>query len=256
MPAYQRAPIGNPNKDSSAARKKDGPPNTDGWLTREESARLLGCAIQTVKNYEDRGLLHPQRVLRLDHLNRQHEVALYDPQELIKFREALRKSPDALADTSAWYTRTQSCDFLGVCAQTLKNYEAQGRVHPKHVTRRDARGHEHLMVVYDPVELSKLPRGAGRAIPSRDPREVHARCAELFEQGKTINEVVIELRETFHTVNELHDMWFNGGGAEIVITGEARKDLEKMLGPFTGVAELVALVAKKLPQPDEAQSAT
>lgn len=236
-----------PNKGATQVPKKTPPLpdiNTSAWLTREESAHLLGVSAQTVKNYEKKGLLRPERVSRRDIKGRQQLVAVYDPRELVKVRETLEKGDqqDPGGDTSTWLTRNECIDAMNLARQTLKNYERQGLLHPKRVSRRDARGHEQVTVVYNPKELAKLPRGVGRAFAPRELGEMTARCFELFDQGKTFREIVILLRQTSDKIHELHEKWLDDGGANFVITPQAKEALETVLGPFEDVAGLIALV--------------
>ncbi len=248
MVALQSPPAGIPhNFESAAPQKAAVSSDVLGWLTREESAHLLGVAVQTIKNYERRGVLHLQHATRRDVRGRVQVVVVHDPKALTKLRETIRGKRDEVPnDTKSWLTRNESTDLLSVCTQTLKNYERQGKLHPIRVPRRDARGHEQLVVVYDPKELAKLPRGSGRPFGPREPGELNARANELFAQGKNVSEVVIELRETSDKVRELHDRWLDDSKATLVISNEAKGALENMLGPFTGVAELVELVTAKL----------
>ncbi len=233
-----------PNSGQKAAAL----PDTSGWLTREEGAQLLGVAPQTIKNYEQRGRLHPLRVPRRDGTGREHIVVVHDPHELAHLRETLSAETKRkiTTDTSTWLTRNEATDSLSLSVQTLKNYEARGFLHPLHVPRRDARGHEQIVVVYDPKELIKLPRGAGKPFSPREPGELNARANEMFEQGRSIREVVIALRETSDKIREWHDKWLNDGGSDIVISPEAKHALETMIGPFNDVTDLVELVAAKL----------
>ena len=218
------------------------------WVTREQSARLLGVSTQTIKNYEKRGLLNPQRVSRADVNGREQIVVVHDPQALVALNKRLKskgKSAEEDFDTSGWLTRNQSTDMLRVSTQTLKNYEHQGKLHPRRVRREDARGHEQVVVVYDPKELAKVPRGIGRFTP-REAGETQARCFEMFDQGKSFREIVIALRETSDTVHDLHESWLNDGGSLVVISDAARSALETLLGPFETVTDLVDLVTAKL----------
>lgn len=236
-----------PHKDPSADPQKNPPPDTitATWLTREESAHLLGVSHQTVKNYERKGFLHPAHVHRRDVRGREQLVSVYDPQELIKVRKGLetKERQEVSADTSTWLTRNECIDVMNVARQTLRNYEKQGRLHPKTVKRRDARGHEQSVTVYNPQELAKLPRG--RALAPREIGEMTALCFELFDQGKTFREIVIQLRQTSDKVRELHEKWLDDGGASFVISPQAKEALEKVLGPFADVAELVHLVTSR-----------
>jgi len=212
-------------------------------LTRDESARLLGVAVQTIKTYEKRGLLHPLQEPRQDSKGREHVVTVHDPQELVSLRVTLQaKNKGDVIDTSGWVTRNEACDSLSISTQTLKNYEQRGMLHPLHAPRRDRRGHEQMVIVYDPKELVKLPRGIGRPFSSREPGELEARCFQLIEEGKTNREIVIALRETSDRVRDLRDRWQNDGGTDLMITSEAKATLENVLGPFKDVTDLVALV--------------
>lgn len=233
------------------------PPDTNGWLTREESALVLGVSRQTIKNYERRGLLQFQRVSRQDTKGRKQLAVVHDPSDVEKLREtqdlakqmatSATTANDTTAtanDTTTWLTRNESIDLLSVSIQTLKNYEERGLLHPMRVPRRDARGHEQTVVVYDPKELAKLPRGNARTVSPREPGELNARCFELFEQGKSNREIVIALRETSEKIRALREMWLDDGGAALVISDEAKRVLETLLGPFEDIAGLIILVTK------------
>lgn len=254
MTLMERPPADIPNTPPLVDSKKDTGPDTSGWLTREEGARLLGVAVQTIKNYERRNQLHPLRVPRKDNKGREHIVVVHDPHELAHLRETLSADTKRkiTTDTSTWLTRNEATDSLSISVQTLKNYEARGFLHPLHVPRRDARGHEQVVVVYDPKELIKLPRGAGKFFSPREPGELNARANELFEQNRSVREVVIALRETSDKVREWHDKWLADGGYDIVISPEAKHAFESMVGPFNDVTELVELVATRLKIPKPA----
>ena len=105
---------------------------------------------------------------------------MYDPQALHALHETIKKKAKAFAvamastDTSSWYTRNQSIDMLRVSTQTLKNYERQNKLHPLRALRRDIRGHQQNVVVYDPKELARLPEElyrshSARRVKSRQP---------------------------------------------------------------------------------------
>jgi peptidyl-tRNA hydrolase len=103
--------------------------------------------------------------------------------------------------------------------------------------------------VYDPNELAKI-KGMkhGKLDASRDPGEIAARCFEAFIRGSTLCEIVIDLREHPDKIRDLHDKWLDMGGANFVISPEAKAELEKMLGPFGNVATLVDLVRAQIHQ--------
>ncbi len=149
-------------------------------------------------------------------------------------------------DTSRWLSRNESSDLLACSQGTLLNYERRGMLHPQHVYRVDGRGVEQRLVVYNPDELKKLAARMKRPTlrSPREPGEVTALACELFREGKTNEEVVVALRETFERIDELRQKWLDARGAHLVISSTAKEELEKVVGPFVDVAELVELVAK------------
>lgn len=234
-----KGPPDSPNQESEVSQ----PTAPTKGLTRIESAQFLRVTEQTIKNYEKRGLLHPVSETRQDSRGRKYNVWIHDRAELIKARSTILQSREVL-DTSTWLTRREAAESLSVATQTLVNYEQRKMLHPAHVRRADKRGREQIVVVYDPKELGKLPRGVGRLVYSRETGELAASCSALFEQGKSNREIVIKLRVTYDEVRELREQWLDGGGAALVINDEARSTLEKMLGPFEDVAGLIMLVKR------------
>lgn len=153
-------------------------------------------------------------------------------------------------DTSTWLTRNEAASALRRSVTTIATYEREGKLHPQHVYRPDSRGIEHRVAVYDPKELVKLRREEVRPLLSREPGEVAAQSFEMFNRGMTIREVVIELRELPERVRQLHESWLTTGGsddAELTITTPAKKDLEKLIGPFTTITDLLQQIQKLLP---------
>lgn len=161
-------------------------------------------------------------------------------------RSLAADSRKALPDTTSWLTRNEAADVLNVSSNTLRNYESRGLLHPLRVPRIDAMKHAQLVVVYDPRELAKLPRGIGRSLVAKNPGEIAARAFELFREGRSNEEVVIEVREEPDKVDDLRLKWLDAGGAHLVITPEAKITLEKIVGPFASVAEFVELCVAKL----------
>jgi len=135
--------------------------------------------------------------------------------------------------------------MLMVSTQTLANYERRGALHPQYAYRPDYRGIEHRVVVYDPRELKKLPRHS-RVVSPREPGEITARTFELFREGKTDEAVVIELRQEIDKVRDLREKWLDASKTNLVIAPAAKEAFEKIVGPFTDVAELLELFSKKL----------
>lgn len=143
-------------------------------------------------------------------------------------------------DTSSWLTRNEASDLLGCSVQTLLKKERADKLHPVKALRV-IRGREQSLYVYDPKELAKLPR---RNDSIDNPGERAARAYEKFDEGLTDREVVTELRETPDWVHDMRSKWMDGGGADLVITPDAKLELERVIGSFAGVADLVAAVQK------------
>lgn len=160
------------------------------------------------------------------------------------------RQPGKKPDTSTWLTRVEAADMLSLSIQTLANYEEKGKLHPQYVYRNNRRGQARLVRVYDPHELKDLPRVKRFAIAPREPGAIAAHAYDLFCEGKSENEVVQEMFVTPDVARELHERWKDGGGADLVITTAAKEVLEKIVGPFKSVADLVGLVTRlKEPQP-------
>lgn len=158
-------------------------------------------------------------------------------------------------NTSGWITRNKAADLMRVSVTTIANYERRGKLHPRHAFRPDARGIEHFVAVYDPDELFReLPRGPDRPVANRDPGETAARAFEHFDQGLAVRQIVIELRETPERVHELRESWLNAGGAALTITDTAKQKFEQLVGPFSGVTELLELVEKLVGSPTTSSS--
>ena len=148
-------------------------------------------------------------------------------------------------DSRDWMTRYELVQATGIGLSTIPALERRGLLHPVRVYRRDARGAERSTMVYSPAEIAKLPR-RGRTSSERSPGETNARAFELFREGLTDEEIVIELRETVDVVQELRDKWINAGGSHWVLVPAAWEALEKLVGPFNDVTELVTKLQVKL----------
>jgi hypothetical protein len=106
-----------------------------------------------------------------------------------------------------------------------------------------ASGARRDVLVFNPLELARMARRKADANPN-DAGEIAARAFELFEAGKPLRELVIALRETLPKVEELHEQWLRCGGSELVINPVAQRELERLVGPFDGVAGLVQQVSE------------
>lgn len=152
---------------------------------------------------------------------------------------------DPEPDTSNWLTRYQVVQVAGIGMSTLISYEKRGLLHPRRVYRQDTRGAERSFRVYDPDEVLKLPRRE-RVSMGRSAGETTAQAFELFREGKTHEEVVIELRETLERVEELHEKWMYATNASRVLGAAAWEALERLVGPFASVTDLVDKLQARL----------
>lgn len=149
------------------------------------------------------------------------------------------KKHDEEVNTEAWLTCTQVSDLCGISLQTVRNYSRSGGpLKPRRGKRVQDSGSIKEVWVYDPHEVAKLPKRKLRSVPN-DPGEIAARAFEMFDDGAPPRRVVTVLRETPARVMELHEQWLELGGSELVIGGAAKKEIERIVGPFEGVANLV-----------------
>ena len=146
-------------------------------------------------------------------------------------------------DTSGWLTRQDSAAFLGVSVTTIVNYERRGKLNPRY-DYRTTNGFEQRVTLYDPKQLAPLRKYAPPSSREKikDPGELAASCFELLDQGRTLREIVVALRETPEQINMLRESWLDAGGSALTITPLAKERLEKVVGEFSGVADLVTLV--------------
>lgn len=152
-------------------------------------------------------------------------------------------------DRSGWLTVRQIADSLAVSEGTVRSWVNRGVL--KSVVKAQRRGRNgslFLCDVFDPTEVGALDakRRKGAPAPPNDPGEIAARAFELFDSGDELRKVVVKLRQRPEVVSELHDQWLDLGGAQVVVTQEARDALERVVGPFEGVADLVRLVRSRL----------
>jgi hypothetical protein len=156
-------------------------------------------------------------------------------------------------DRSDWLTVRQISDSLAVSENTVRMWVNRGTL--KNVSKAQRRGRNgglYLCDVFDPKEVAALDakRRKGAPAPPSDPGEMAARAFELFDRGDELRKVVVKLRQKPEVVSELHDQWLDLGGAQVVITAEAREALERILGSFEDVADLVRLIQARLATKD------
>jgi hypothetical protein len=149
-----------------------------------------------------------------------------------------REPSKTIVDTATWLTANQVVDMLGVAHDTVKQWERKGLLHPGRGRRVLSNGASREVRVYDPHEVAGIPRRRTVRVPN-DPGELAARAFELMEQGKSLREVVVDLREAPAKVAELHEQWLNLGGSDVVIGRAAADEIVGLVGPFDGVAGLI-----------------
>ncbi len=148
------------------------------------------------------------------------------------------------ADTSTWLRRTEAADLLGVGENTILNWQKNGLLHPVKAMRKCMDGRLTDVWLYDPRELARAPV---KRINGRAPGDIAARAFEMFDNGDSQRAVVIATRELPEKIEELHDKWLDMGGADFVITPDAKRELERMFGRFESVAALISAARRLMP---------
>ena len=98
--------------------------------------------------------------------------------------------------------------------------------------------------MYRIEDVIKLPRKTPNATPN-DPDELCARAFELFDQGKSLKQAVIELRASLQKITTLHEEWRDIGGVVLEIGDVAKRELVEIFGDFESAADLVMLARKR-----------
>lgn len=100
--------------------------------------------------------------------------------------------------------------------------------------------------MFDPDQVRAVLRRRRVASSSIGPGETAAAAFELFDRGVQLRTVVQEIRQTPDAVDELYGRWLDMGGGDLVIGSAARAELERFVGTFSDVAELVQRVVHAL----------
>ena len=182
-------------------------PETRDWMSRYEASDRLSCSLQTLANYERKGLLHPLRAYRPDGRGREHLMLVYNPEELNKLANRLNRP--AIAERHSGEVTARAFELFD-----------QGR--PEREVIRTLR-----LTVDEARELHEKWDATGGA--------------DLVVSDKA-KEALAQIVGTFDTVTELVERV----NAALVISPDARTLLENSLGPFKTVAELLERVAESV----------
>ena len=149
----------------------------------------------------------------------------------------------ASKDRSHWLTQVQALDMLGVSVNTLYRYQREGKLNP---TKGRRSGSRREILIYDPEELARvMPRARDVAVVHDPEGESVARVFEMLDTGASIRHIVVTLRVTPDKVEALRERWLDAGGSALVISDDARAEIERYVGPFESTAELVTRIAEK-----------
>lgn len=105
-----------------------------------------------------------------------------------------------------------------------------------------------MVALYNPDELARMPR-RHKQLPANEAGELTARVFELLDEGKSVREIVIQTRETMPKIDEIREQWLDAGGCDLVIGKNAKAELERYIGTFRTVGELVQRYASALGMP-------
>jgi hypothetical protein len=136
--------------------------------------------------------------------------------------------------------------MVGVSYNTVAYWARRGLLQPQKERRTLTNGTVREVAVFDVNAVLKLARrrNPNDANDANAIGETAALAFEMFEEGAPIRKVVIKLRQSPERIEALHDQWVNGGGSELVLNPVAQRELERLVGSFDGVADLVHRVAE------------
>jgi hypothetical protein len=154
--------------------------------------------------------------------------------------------PSPPDDKPRWLTHTEAADLVGVSYNTVAHWARRGLLQPQKERRTLTNGTVREVTVFDINTVLKVARrrNPNDANDANAIGETAALAFEMFEEGAPVRKVVIKLRQSPERVEALHDQWVNGGGSELVLNPVAQRELERLVGPFDGVADLVQRVAE------------
>jgi len=154
--------------------------------------------------------------------------------------------PSPSDDKPRWLTHTEAADLVGVSYNTVAYWARRGLLQPQKERRTLTNGTVREVAVFDINAVLKLARrrNPNDANDANGIGETAARAFEMFEEGTPLRKVVIKLRQSPEQIEALHDQWVSCGGSELVLNPVAQRELERLVGSFDGVADLVQRVAE------------
>ena len=157
-----------------------------------------------------------------------------------------QKMPTAPSvDIGACLTRRQVADLLSVNIATVHDWEKAGLITAYLRPAPEGQTGPSMVTVYDPNQIVAMPARRRKRLID-DPGELHARAFELFDRGRSLRQVVIELRRKADEIEALYEQWLDFGGAVYVLNEAARDELARFVGPFETVDQLLVAVREKL----------
>ena len=151
--------------------------------------------------------------------------------------------PSISDDKPRWLTHTEAADLVGVSYNTIAYWARRGLLQPQKERRTLSNGTVREVLVFDSNAVMTLARRRN-ANGVNDVDETAASAFEMFEEGRSIREVVIKLRKAPERIEALHEQWLSCGGSELVLNAVAQRELADLVGSFDGVADLVQRVAE------------
>ena len=139
-----------------------------------------------------------------------------------------------------WLTRTEAAELMHVSEKAILNWVDDGLLHPQSRAQSiEVRDGRRSVNVYNPRELLEIgSKRVRKSAPPSTPGAIAAVAYECFDDGLTMRDVVRRTHRPLKEVEALHEQWLEAGGADIVITGQAKAMLEACVGSFDNVTEL------------------
>jgi len=166
-----------------------------------------------------------------------------------------RGNPTSQEVVKSVYTRTETMAILGCSMTSVIRMEAHGTLTRKTIVKPTKGGRTDIeVVVYEASEVTRQAERMGKRMRMRGNGEMQsipegeltAIAFEMFDRGCSLREVLVRTREPVDKVQDMYDAWLDMGGSAITISTVAQAELERFVGPFASIAELVQRVADRI----------